>query len=404
MDQISRQQDLIRIVEGLDITPTMFMNAHDKYHALATYLTVYGIDAEVYPQGSFALGTVVRPCAKDENACYDLDCICQVTGTRDSSDPNNLRMMIQNALKDSKVYSDRMTIYDECITISYADINGYGFQIDIVPATDESRANKDRLMAKAQIPSLVVTSIAFPKKVSYRYDWETSNPKGYRAWFEEINKPFSFFSWRNRRTQLFEQNRQVYNSIEEIPQELNRSSVQQVIQLLKYHRDVFFCKYQDGDDTKPISAIITTLVAQIAKTQSPALSTFELLEIVLQELTVYADTQRIGIHAFLQRYGEKRMLLNSSGKWYIANPANPEDNLADKWNENPLIPERFFRWSKAVRSDLVDSLSKDDATFRTCAENAFGKDRVRVAWGDKYHNRSSVVIDPNQSAKPWSKT
>lgn len=404
MNQFSRQQDLLRIVEGLDITPTMFNNAYEKYHALATYLTVYGIDVDVYPQGSFALGTVVRPCAKDENACYDLDFICQVRGSRDTVDPNQLRMTIQRILEDNKSYADRLTVNEECFTISYADVGGYGFQIDIVPATDESRANKDRLMAKAQNPGLVISAAVFPKKGPVQYEWAATNPKGYRQWFEEINKPYGTFSWKNRRARLFEQHRQVFNSVEDIPESLNRSAVQQVIQLLKYHRDVFFSKYQDGDDTKPISAIITTLVAQIAKTQSPTLSTFDLLEIVLQELTVYADAQRIGIHAFLQRYGEKRLLINNSGKWYIANPANPEDNLADKWNENPVIPERFFRWSKVVRADLVDSLSKDDASFRTCAENAFGAERVRTAWGEKYQKKPAVVIDSGHSAKPWSKT
>ncbi len=70
-----RQQDIIRLVQSLDISPTMHKNAVEKYRALANYLEENGIDAEIYPQGSFALGTVVRPSANDANAKYDLDFI-----------------------------------------------------------------------------------------------------------------------------------------------------------------------------------------------------------------------------------------------------------------------------------------------------------------------------------------
>ena len=33
-----RQRDIIKVIEGLDITPTMFRNAEEKYKALADYL------------------------------------------------------------------------------------------------------------------------------------------------------------------------------------------------------------------------------------------------------------------------------------------------------------------------------------------------------------------------------
>ena len=33
-----RQQDILKLIEGLDISPTMYKNATDKYKAVGTYL------------------------------------------------------------------------------------------------------------------------------------------------------------------------------------------------------------------------------------------------------------------------------------------------------------------------------------------------------------------------------
>ena len=56
-----RQQDILKLIEGLDISPTMYKNATDKYKAVGTYLQEQGVECDIFPQGSFRLGTVVRP-------------------------------------------------------------------------------------------------------------------------------------------------------------------------------------------------------------------------------------------------------------------------------------------------------------------------------------------------------
>ncbi len=66
MSNISeRQKDILSIIRGLDISPTLYKNAVEKYQALGHFLNDNGLEAEIYPQGSFAFGTVVRPSAKD---------------------------------------------------------------------------------------------------------------------------------------------------------------------------------------------------------------------------------------------------------------------------------------------------------------------------------------------------
>ena len=61
MNRVERQRDILKVIQSLDISPTMYKNAVEKYTALATYLEENGFAVSIYPQGSFAYGTVVRP-------------------------------------------------------------------------------------------------------------------------------------------------------------------------------------------------------------------------------------------------------------------------------------------------------------------------------------------------------
>ena len=69
---LERQQDILSIISELDISPTMYSNAVEKYKAITAYLESYGIETEMYPRGSFAFGTVVRPTSKSTDAFLSL--------------------------------------------------------------------------------------------------------------------------------------------------------------------------------------------------------------------------------------------------------------------------------------------------------------------------------------------
>ena len=198
-----RQKDILSIISSLDISPTMYRNAIDKYNAITKFLNDCGIEANMYPQGSFAFGTVVRPNA-NPSANYDLDFICQVCGCRTDYTPSGLRQKIEDALSSSGVYGGKLTVYKECFTIEYADINDIGFSIDIVPAADEDSDNKNRLIGKSLNPELIETAIAIPKHNGERnYSWLTNNPKGFRTWFDKKNAPFLAVSRASYRERLF---------------------------------------------------------------------------------------------------------------------------------------------------------------------------------------------------------
>jgi hypothetical protein len=85
------------------------------------------------------------------------------------------------------------------------------------------------------------------------------------VWFDAKNEPFLTASRSAYREHLFAANRVLFASVEEIPHELDRSVLQRVIQILKYHRDVFYAKIKDGDEIKPISAIINVVIRRLLR-------------------------------------------------------------------------------------------------------------------------------------------
>lgn len=402
MNISERQNDVLKLISRLDISPTMYRNAIEKYEHIATYLQEHGIDAVMYPQGSFALGTVVRPYSKDADRSYDLDFICQVTGSRSSHTPSELRNQIYDVLSAGELYGGKLIVEDECFTIKYAEIDGIGFSIDIVPAADEDWYIKQELTSISSHPELINTAIAIPRHSQQKvYNWITNNPKGYRKWFNGINEPFRLHSKDAYRRSLFEAYRHIFNTIEDIPVDLERSSLQRVIQILKHHRNVYYSHIKDGDTLMPISAIISTTVAQIASTADPAYSVYELLEYVLNEFEIYSNHQTLSSSIFKSTYGERAVIEKANGEWTISNPANPKDNLADKWNKNPEIPRRFFLWIAAAKDDLVNSLHLSDEEFKAISEAAFGHKNVENTWGSKYNAIPPKPLSTAAPAKPW---
>lgn len=400
MDIVNRQKDILSIIDKIDITPTMYFNAVEKYMQLARYLSDNGIEAEIYPQGSFALGTVVRPIMKGDDAAYDLDFVCQVHDYKNTLSPTELRNKVLKILQDSKLYDRNLKIYEECFTIEFADIDGVGFSIDIVPAVAESAETIARLVTKTVRQDLVETAIAIPKQEYNQYSWLTNNPLGYKVWFDEINGRFNETSKIEYRQKLLEENRHVFSSIQEIPENLDRSSLQRVIQILKFHRDVYYSFKTNGDEMKPISAIINTIVAKIAANAASHINVFELLQYVLEELAVYAEQQTLDEIRFAAKYDNRSLILKKGASWVICNPANPEDNLANQWTD--ITAKTFFMWVEAVRNDLIGSLQLPDDRFRAKMENAFGKRAVSKSWGAKYQGSTTAKPVSNVSAaKPW---
>lgn len=402
MSNIIRKEELINLAQKLDITPTMFKNATDKYTAIASYLQGVGLDCDIYPQGSFSLGTVVRPYRNSEDQNYDLDFICKIKETKDSTSPKEIKLKVRDLLLENKTYEKILhkEEYDKCWTLEYADIGDVSFNIDIVPAVPEDILAIIKLQQSGVDSLKASKAVALTNKKGFHYDWYCSNPQGYKDWFDEINEPFLQYNKSQRLQKILQENRGLFNYIEDIPHELDRSSLQRVIQLLKRHRDVYFSKLNNGDSLKPISAIITTLCAEIAKTAPYNLDVYDLLQFIVKEFEIYSKNQIMNEAEFKSYYSNKTTIEKKQGKWQIINPVNPNDNLADGWNNNPNLAKAFFSWINQVKTDFLSSMFTEDRSFIAALENGLGYTFVN----NNINKSKYTLIEPSvitSTHKPW---
>lgn len=380
---MNRSKNLSEIVKKLDISDTMRKNAEEKYKALAKELNELGINVEIYPQGSFALGTVVRPYTNGKEVEYDLDFICQEIGTKNDRSPKDVKKCIQEVLErhGRKVSED-----NSCWIIDYANIaESLGFKIDIVPAVDEMFETKMRLVSQNVDFEYATHAIAITNTEDYEeYDWAASNAKGYTKWFNDINAPFL-------EKAVIEKSAEYKCSIENLPDIDKKSNLQRVIQILKRHRDIHFYRSQKR---KPSSAIITTLVAEIAKGYNPNANLLELLGYITNNLS------KSKLFVIDRSYFQADAILNKKdGKWYVSNPVNPENNLASDWDD--AYAQSFFEWIDTLNNDLVLITEEDADKYYSAMKNSFGTEFIDSNLDNFKFIKKNQPNIINQISKPW---
>lgn len=401
MDLKKRNDDLEKLVKRIDITATMYKNAKEKYEAIAKYLNNNGIEANIYPQGSFRMGTVVKPYNESSEKDYDLDVICNLVIPKKTTDPENVKNQIGKALKDSDLYKDKLLPEeDRCWTLKYAKIDGeVGFSLDIVPSVDEASEVINGVVGLGVSSDLASEAIAITTKIATNYHWDESNPKGYAIWFDEINKPFLEFNREERRTQYFTENKGMFASVEDIPSNLERSSLQRVIQILKRHRDIYYSRTKKWDE-RPISAIITTLCSKISSNAAKDLSTFELLGFVVKELKVYSELLDIGQDIFEERYAERKFIKKENKKWTVYNPVNPNDIYTENWTKKTA--DTFFKWIDTVFIDVIENEEFGEKSYYSGLLRGFGYEGFSSIKDFLEPGNSNESKPVNlQNIKPW---
>ncbi len=401
-----RENDILDLIKGLDISPTMYEDARTKYQTLGEELNQCGIDCDVLPQGSFSTGTVVRPFKDGKDADYDLDAVCVVNIEKSNTTPQDIKSRIGNALEECGYYMN-VSEYDECWTIKFAENNGIGFNIDVVTSADESVEKKEELkmLAAPDVEALIDKSVAMANGLhnSKSSSWKTINPDGFKDWFDKINERFIKYT---REQRLLLEKSEIYaGEIKPIPSDDLHSSLQIAIQIMKRHRDIYYFNNRI-EHLKPISAIITTLAATIAET-SPRddLTVFEMLEYILKNIGRYHGL--IPLQESTGEYSKMELLRKRSGKWVLINPVNPSDNLTDAWNKDTA--ESFFKWTSDIKRCFFDSLLLDrDDMFLESVCDGLGKSYVSSSSVYKKYNipisaSASIPTVEIKERKPWRK-
>ena len=284
---------------------------------------------EIYPQGSFLLGTVTRPLSDAEE--YDIDLVSELSLQKTEISQKRLKELVGDEIK-SYARANNMNSRPEesrrCWTLNYAD--GAQFHADILPAIPDAESFKRLIEShRYTLPSgsnfaIAITDNTLPNYSRINPDWPRSNPKGYAEWF------------RSRMQTQFDAIRKslMERQVEDVPEYKVKTPLQQAIQILKRHRDVMFV---DNPDDKPISIIITTLAGHAYNNETDIMET-------LQNLV---EGMPLHIH-------------RNDGVASIPNPVNPLENFADKWPEYPQREENFYRWLRQAQKDFSEIAAQPD--------------------------------------------
>lgn len=406
---MSNDKILMYMVELLELPDSAYEKAVKRYESLGKWFgreesQCCNNDVQVFAQGSFRLGTAIKPLSENEE--YDLDLACNLRSgvTTGSSTQKNLKDLIGDELELYRINKRIEKELDEkhrCWRLEYAD--KLSFHMDIVPCIPESSSVRQQVFESIQNSGLDNMDETLARDVSLlavaitddrcgqieqrcgaytriTNNWLISNPEGYAQWFDSrmragvLNKELNFVTEDAQ--------------VDDIPLFRRKTFLQRAIQLLKRHRDVMFAdtpKIPDNTDRKPISVIITTLAAES-----------------------YQGNDSLGV--VLNNALEKMQEFALSRSYTLPNPVNPEENFADRWSMDRYshlnLRDNYVSWVDAAIRDFSDMRSIDDADVLVESVNQHmslnvSKDNIRGILG-----KSSVVANSStESAKtPWKNT
>lgn len=292
-----------RALEGLDIPREVADRAVSEYERVARWLgeedsPIARYDPVLYPQGSFRLGTPVRPLLRRDE--FDIDLVCRLDLSKEQISQADLKALVGDRLRSNRDLKERLDESRRCWTLSFQP----EFHLDVLPSIpDRDMGGSGILLSDTDL-----------------FRWQFSNPIGYADWFI---KRMEVVLLEARASYAAE----ARVSIEDVPEWRVRTPLQRAVQMLKRHRDI---RFSEEPENRPVSIIITTLAGRAYREQRDLTSA--LIELVAE------------MPAFIERRGDK---------WWVENPAHPEENFADKWNEKPERRDAFLRWLDDVRNDLV---------------------------------------------------
>lgn len=134
-------QLLEEIAKELDISPTKYKLAVSRYEAVGTWLNEgdyedFVGEITIYPQGSFRLGTVVRPVREQIEKDYDIDLVCEFVEQANHTLPKKVKHRVGNRLKQHDTYKSMLDEEGKrCWTLQYAEQEGAGFHLDVLPSS-----------------------------------------------------------------------------------------------------------------------------------------------------------------------------------------------------------------------------------------------------------------------------
>lgn len=397
MTQEKKNKVLEQMVELLELPDSAYEKAKKRYDDLSEWFdrdesTIKGYNPHIFSQGSFRLGTAIRPL--DEKEEYDLDLACKLKKdvTKLSHTQEEVKTMLQAELETYRIARGIKSPLEEkhrCWRLEYQD--DLSFHMDIVPCIPEEYEKQQYIydamfaagmdMHIARKASETTVAITDDRDSSYdviNLDWNISNPEGYAVWFQDRMFPLTY-----QRGMILDA-----VQIDDIPMYKRKTPLQRAIQLLKRHRDNMF---KDDPDVKPISIIIATLATRVYSGENDLESTLRNILIKMENL-VHSSTPR------------------------VPNPVDPEEDFADRWSmpayAHLRLEDNFWHWLKQAQNDfeIITSQANHDFIMGQ-AKSKFslniGKSMLIPILGLETSNTDVFekpnIIEQSEVAKPWQK-
>ncbi len=351
------------LLEAIQVPDSRYEAANRAFKSVCEWLsrdesTLAPARPDTFLQGSFRLGTAIRPLIDDDD--YDVDIVCALNMSKKVVAPAELKKRVGVEIKAySKRYGmKRPADNRRCWTQEYAD--EAQFHIDTLPALPDSTRQRQLLEARQLTSKWSDLAIAITDKTDPNYSvvndrWPLSNPRGYANWFDE--QMAAVLTARRSAIALRESRR-----VDDIPTYRAKVPLQSAVQVLKFHRNVHFI---DDNDNKPISVILTTLAAQSYRND---VTVGAALRTILRDMDNYIE-QRQGID-------------------WIVNPTNPLENFADKWVEYPHRRRNFYDWLEKARNDFARlGRARSDDEVKEFLTEVFGEDFAQRAISDRAGGR-----------------
>lgn len=348
-EQAKQISDILEeLAKLLDVTETEFKAITTSYEAVGTYLAegtspLQKYNPSIHPQGSFLLGTVVRPISDD----IDIDLVCELQNKPAYWTQSELKNAVGDRLKASNLYSRMLDKEGKrCWTLKYADGK---YHMDILPSLvgNNYRQLVENYFSNGDFKKVQQLAMHITDKTREDYNTET-NPE---RWL--LSNPFGYAKWFLSSARAAYSQQQTFANeakIEAVPKyNKGKFALQRVVQLLKRHRDIMF----EGQDDKPISIIITTLATHVYN----------------HETNLYLALKHIATN--MESHIEDRC-----GVKWIANPVNPNENFADRWPKEPKKQENFYKWLEKLQKDvelLESSFGKGLPKIKKVLDDMFGE-------------------------------
>lgn len=272
-------------------------------------------DVQVYPQGSRNLGTTN---AHPDTGEFDIDLVFSIDFRKRELSQKELNERVGNLLKryvryqaqfDGPLTPSSLEPGKRAWTLYYSD----GFHIDVLPVVpDIDRELRDRRGDPSWLTDKQLTR------------WQATNPRGFANWFHAVIQ-------RERvahKAELADAD----ITVDALPDDEIKTTLQVTVQVLKFHRDRFFG--EDPDKLAPPSALITALAARAYEARTPDGG----------ELATVIDA----VLAHMPRL----LVTDDGGYLSVPNPVCDRENYADRYQGRPDKLAALEEWIARATGDL----------------------------------------------------